>query len=215
MYDLQDKEMRCEGGSGRLPSARSALPSWSFARLFLTHVRLVEGGRLDARRRASAQGTRKRQLARKWRAARMAHEQRTGFEEGAASAPPGDALAIDDLPPPSKRFLSAQKACQREHRRSTEAITEDMEDEVLYGEMHRRLKALLGTQREGDTGPSITQNTHMDHEANEEPAWLSWMFHDAPPTTHTLEVQAQNRGGEEAGGGGRGGGAAKAGGGQK
>ena len=74
--DLQDEEMRCEGGSRRLPSARSALPSWSCARLFLTHIRLVEGGRLDARRKSSAQGTRKRQLTRKWRAERRRGQQR-------------------------------------------------------------------------------------------------------------------------------------------
>ena len=50
--ELVESERQCEGGSGVLPVARSAVPAGTRARLLLTYVRLVEGGRLQRRRRA-------------------------------------------------------------------------------------------------------------------------------------------------------------------
>ena len=44
------REVRCEGGNGVLPVARSAVPAGTQARLLLTYIRLVEGGRLRRRR---------------------------------------------------------------------------------------------------------------------------------------------------------------------
>ena len=49
--DCVARERKCEGGSGLLPVARSAVPAGSLARLLMTHARLVEGGRLRRRRR--------------------------------------------------------------------------------------------------------------------------------------------------------------------
>ena len=60
------QEIRKCDGNGRLPEARSAIPDGSFARLFLLHVRLVEGGRLGAKRRASVRGVQRRQHVRAW-----------------------------------------------------------------------------------------------------------------------------------------------------
>ena len=51
--ELVESERKCESGSGVLPVARSAVPAGTRARLLLTYVRLVEGGRLQQRRRAS------------------------------------------------------------------------------------------------------------------------------------------------------------------
>ena len=50
--ELVESERKCESGSGVLPVARSAVPAGTRARLLLTYVRLVEGGRLQRRRRA-------------------------------------------------------------------------------------------------------------------------------------------------------------------
>ena len=91
-------------------------------------MRLVEGGRLDARRKASAQGARRRQLVRKWRAQRVAYEQGVGFAGGSRRTPPDDPLAVDDAPMPSRCFLSMQKACQRADRQSVVAETGRRED---------------------------------------------------------------------------------------
>jgi hypothetical protein len=56
-------ELKCEGGGGRLPISRSAIPAGSQARMLLTYIRLVEGGRLKARREASTDGARNRLAA--------------------------------------------------------------------------------------------------------------------------------------------------------
>ena len=53
-------ELKCEGGGGRLPISRSAIPAGSQARMLLTYIRLVEGGRLKARREASMVGIQNR-----------------------------------------------------------------------------------------------------------------------------------------------------------
>ena len=50
---MMARELKCEGGSGVLPVARSAVPAGTQARLLLTYARLVEGGRLLGRRRVS------------------------------------------------------------------------------------------------------------------------------------------------------------------
>ena len=49
--ELLVRERKCEGGSGVLPVARSAVPAGTQARLLLTYARLVVGGRLRGRRR--------------------------------------------------------------------------------------------------------------------------------------------------------------------
>ncbi len=46
---------QCESGSGVLPVARSAVPAGTQARLLLTYVRLVEGGRMQRDRRVRVQ----------------------------------------------------------------------------------------------------------------------------------------------------------------
>ena len=51
--EMMARELKCEGGSGVLPVARSAVPAGTQARLLLTYARLVEGGRLLGRRRVS------------------------------------------------------------------------------------------------------------------------------------------------------------------
>ena len=48
--EMMAREVRCEGGNGVLPMARSAVPAGTQARLLLTYIRLVEGGRLRRRR---------------------------------------------------------------------------------------------------------------------------------------------------------------------
>ena len=48
--EMMAREVRCEGGNGVLPVARSAVPAGTQARLLLTYIRLVEGGRLRRRR---------------------------------------------------------------------------------------------------------------------------------------------------------------------
>ena len=48
--EMMEREVRCEGGNGVLPVARSAAPAGTQARLLLTYIRLVEGGRLRRRR---------------------------------------------------------------------------------------------------------------------------------------------------------------------
>ena len=45
--ELLRRERKCESGSGVLPVARSAVPAGTRARLLLTYIRLVEGGRLQ------------------------------------------------------------------------------------------------------------------------------------------------------------------------
>ena len=72
--EAMGRELQCEGGGGRLPIARSALPAGSMARLLLTHIRLVEGGRLKARKEASKKGSLKRLEARAWRCRARAHK---------------------------------------------------------------------------------------------------------------------------------------------
>ena len=49
--ELLVRERKCEGGSGVLPVARSAVPAGTQARLLLTYARLVVGGRLRGRKR--------------------------------------------------------------------------------------------------------------------------------------------------------------------
>ena len=49
--ELLVRERKCEGGSGMLPVARSAVPACTQARLLLTYARLVECGRLRGRKR--------------------------------------------------------------------------------------------------------------------------------------------------------------------
>ena len=48
--EMMEREVRCEGGNGVLTVARSAVPAGTQARLLLTYIRLVEGGRLRRRR---------------------------------------------------------------------------------------------------------------------------------------------------------------------
>ena len=45
-----ERDVRCKGGNGVLPVARSAAPAGTQARLLLTYIWLVEGGRLRRRR---------------------------------------------------------------------------------------------------------------------------------------------------------------------
>ena len=59
------KELKCEGGGGRLPTSRSAIPAGSQTRMLLTYIRLVEGGRLKARRETSMVGALKTDLPHK------------------------------------------------------------------------------------------------------------------------------------------------------
>ena len=95
---LTDRELKCEGGSGRLPGSRSALPAGSRARLLLTHIRLVEGGRLKACRDASKDGSHRRSAARGWRFGRVTQAQQAGWRGAPASAPEKDPLLtrVDD-----------------------------------------------------------------------------------------------------------------------
>ena len=53
--ELLRRERKCESGSGVLPVARSAVPAGTRARLLLTYIRLVEGGRLQRDRRERVQ----------------------------------------------------------------------------------------------------------------------------------------------------------------
>ena len=53
--ELLRRERKCESGSGVLPVARSAVPAGTRARLLLTYIRLVEGGRLQRDRRGRVQ----------------------------------------------------------------------------------------------------------------------------------------------------------------
>ncbi len=45
-HEAMAAELKCEGGGGRLPISRSAIPAGSQARMLLTYVRLVEGADL-------------------------------------------------------------------------------------------------------------------------------------------------------------------------
>ena len=53
--ELLQREQKCESGSGVLPVARSAVPAGTQARLLLTYIRLVEGGRMQRDRRERVQ----------------------------------------------------------------------------------------------------------------------------------------------------------------
>ena len=52
--ELLRRERKCESGSGVVPVARSAVPAGTRARMLLTYIRLVEGGRLQRDRRESS-----------------------------------------------------------------------------------------------------------------------------------------------------------------
>ena len=85
-------ELKCEGGGGRLPISRSAIPAGSQARMLLTYIRLVEGGRLKARREASTDGARNRLAARGWRCTTVANAQGVGWLGSPVSLPTHDPL---------------------------------------------------------------------------------------------------------------------------
>ena len=172
--DLCDRELKCEGGNALMPYARSALPSWSLARVFLTHVRLVEGGRLDARRKASMQGVQRRQLARRWRVARMAHEQGVGFAGERAQLPSVDPLLVDVAPPPSKRLRAARQACRRADGQADE-LPPAMTDEGLWEEVDRRLRVLRCPAPVCGRVP-VADDGCGDGGVMVEPEWLTWIM---------------------------------------
>ena len=69
-----------------------AIPAGSQARMLLTYISLVEGGRLKARREASMVGVKNRLAARGWRCSKRANTQEVGWPGLPASSPACDPL---------------------------------------------------------------------------------------------------------------------------
>ena len=80
------KEIKCEGGGGRLPVPRSALKAGSMARFVLMYIRLVEGGRRKAPREANPVCVQNRLASRQSRFGKIARALGAGWP-GAPSFP--------------------------------------------------------------------------------------------------------------------------------
>jgi hypothetical protein len=120
--DSTQKELKCEGGGGRLPVARSALPAGSQARLLLMYIRLVEGGRLKARRAASEAGVYSRHKAKEWRCGQTAHELGAGWPGAALNSPVQDPRLVCAQVKPDSRKI---RRLDRETRQTAQTAQRD------------------------------------------------------------------------------------------
>ena len=168
-----NSEQRCEGGSSTLPETRSLVQAGSMQRLFLTHTRLVEGGRLKARKESSETGKLKRLAARAWRCRAVATNLQVGWA-GLPTASPGD---------PTER---------------RDGVSVDARQTRLLDRERRRL-ATQGGARMSAQAPATTRDGHdVETAAPQGGVRMSAL---APATTrHGQDVQMTGDGGQVVGG---------------
>lgn len=147
------KEQKCEGGGGRLPEARSALPAGSQARLLLTHIRLVEGGRLKALRAANPEGSRRRRAARVDRGQTVSLRLGAGWL-GQPSSVPGDKrrqeARVDDR---GQRHLERDR---RQHERTAEPEGDRRQPADLEGDRRPHARS-VGREEPAHLRPNTQQ----------------------------------------------------------